>query len=181
LNGGKEEIIKEGSRGDMNEKELKRSIRSGDALRRVAGPLEASFWKGYCHGLSAHQRQLQGEDLVADQEHLAFLALTGEDDLARSLFGLGYRSGVDGEFPHQAEARWNALEIEDNPPPPRLGRPAGSVKRTALRGQLPAVRCDQELAVWVEQEATKMGISVGACVRLKLTDLMRASARQQAE
>jgi hypothetical protein len=151
----------------MNELELKRAVLFASALRRIAGPLKARFWEGYNKGLDTYRQYVKGLSPAAAQQHLAFLAHAEGEDLARCLFGLGYRSGYDGDFFYQACAKWRALGIEDQPY--CSCRPAGFLRRKDLKDRNPASGFDLDLAIWVEQEASKMGISVLAYVRLKLS------------
>jgi len=160
----------------MNEKELKRAVLFANALRRIAGPLKAQFWGGYSKGLDTYRQYVKGLGPAAAQQHLAFLAHAEDEDLARCFFGLGYRSGSDGDFFYQGCAKWRALGIEDQSY--CSCRPAGSLRRKNLKDQIPAGGWDLDLAIWVEQEASKMGISVLAYVRLRLS---RAAWEQQAQ
>jgi len=163
----------------MNEKESKRAAIFANALRRITGPLEARFWEGYSKGLDTYRLHFKGLSPAAAQQHLTFLVHPEDESLARCLFGLGYRSGYDGYFFYQACARWRTLGIEHQPP--NSCHLAEVLQRKELRDQIPSGGPDLTLAVWVEQEAIKMGISGSAYIRLKLSVLMRASWEQEAQ
>ena len=58
----------------------------------AANGVEAAYWRGYARGV---RRRHYGKRFSTDGEHLALLALAGDENRLRYALGQGYRGGLE--------------------------------------------------------------------------------------
>jgi hypothetical protein len=146
----------------MTEQQFQHNMRAAEENRRSATGSGGEFWSGYTRGL---RRNYHGERFGTESEHLQWMAAAESSSHSRQLRGMGYLAGFEGR--DVAEAA-ELLPVGGDTA--GRGRPVGSLKPDAMTSQLPATRCSDDLAQWVQERATAETITVPAMIRKLLIE-----------
>jgi len=146
----------------MTEKQFQQNMRAADENRRSATGSDCEFWSGYIRGL---RRNYHGERFGTAAEHLQWMAAAESSSHSRQLRGMGYLAGFEGRGIAEAA---ELLPVDGETT--GRGRPMGSLKPDAMTSQLPATRCSDDLAQWVQDRAAAETVTVPAMIRKLLVE-----------